>query len=228
MKPVVKLLDSIYLVTKMKRIYYLFFLLFCFGNVAVAQKIPARYDFYYIAHDKDTPVGELIEILTEASVYAERLASPAIFYLANGDNPIVVKFNTPDANENDFEKVLLQELRVKDYHTPAGHKDLLKILDIINENDFVVDGRMIPDTFFQFYVGKDFWERECNISIIAALYMILNIEHYINEGMIFEILSHQSKEIQSYCQDPNNPKEYRLFGEQDYNGLNESITIYEY
>lgn len=216
------------MIIKMKRTLSMLVIMFLAVGVAEAQKIPTRYDFYYIAHDNETPVSRLVDELKEAASFAERLSTPAIFYLANGDKPIVVKFNTEDENEMDFENILLKELREKDFHNPAGRKDLLNILDIIKETDFVINGKMIQDTFFQFYVGKEFWERECHISVIAALYCILNVEHYTNDGMVFEIYSHHCDEIKSYCKGVDNPEGYKLFGEQNYNGLNEMLTIYEY
>ena len=213
----------------MKRLFYVLAILAFACNVANAQKMPKSYSFYYIAHDKETPVGKLTEVLEEAAKYANRLSSPAIFYLANGDNPIVVKFNMEGENESDFKNLLLAELHAKDYHTPGGHKDVLRILDIIKEHDFIYDGMMVPDTFFNFYVGKDFWERECNISVIAALYNILNIEHYMNDGLMFEVNSHQAEEIISHCTTiSGSSKKCNLFGEQDYNGMNDKITVYEY
>lgn len=214
----------------MKRLFYVLAILAFACNVANAQKMPKSYSFYYIAHDKETPVGKLTEVLEEAAKYANRLSSPAIFYLANGDEPIVVKFNMAGENESDFKNVLLAALREKDYHTPGGHKDVLNILDIINEHDFVYDGMLVPDTFFRFYVGKDFWERGCNVSVIAALYNILNIEHYMNEGLMFEIYSHQAEEIISHCTTSSGgSKKCKLFGEQDYNAMNDNkITVYEY
>lgn len=213
----------------MKKLFYILAILAFACNVANAQKMPKSYSFYYIAHDKETPVGKLTEVLEEAAKYANRLSSPAIFYLANGDEPIVVKFNMEGENESDFKNLLLAELHAKDYHTPGGHKDVLNILNIINEHDFIYDGMLVPDTFFRFYVGKDFWERECNISVIAALYNILNIEHYMNDGLMFEVNSHQAEEIISHCTTiSGGSKKCNLFGEQDYNGMNDKITVYEY
>lgn len=213
----------------MKRLFYMLAILVFACNVANAQKMPKSYSFYYIAHDNKTPVGELTAKLEEAAKLANRLSSPAIFYLANGDNPIVVKFNMVGENESDFKSVLLAALRDKDYHTPGGHKDVIRILDIIKEHDFIYDGMMVPDTFFNFYVGKDFWERGCNVSVIAALYNILNIEHYMDEGLVFEIYSHQAEEIISTCTTYlGSSKKCNLFGEQNYNNINETITVYEY
>ena len=209
---------------KMKRLFYLFAILAFACNVANAQKMPKSYSFYYIAHDNTTPVGKLTELLEEAAKLANRLSSPAIFYLANGNDPIVVKFNMKGENESDFKNVLLKELSARDYHDPGGHKDVVKILEIIKENDFIHQGKLIPDTFFQFYVGEDFWHREYNTSVIAALYSILDIRHYMNEGLMFNVYSHQAEDIKSYCSELGIP----LFGEQNYNGMNETITINEY
>ena len=64
------------------------------------------------------------------------------------------------------------------------------------------------------------------LAIISALYFILDIEHCLDQGLVFELLSHQANEIKSYCQNLDNPNECKLFGEQNYNRINDVITVY--
>ena len=56
-------------------------------------------EFYYIAHDRTSPVGKICDFIKERqkeATYYKDLAM--IFYLANGDAPMIVRMNLPGDN----------------------------------------------------------------------------------------------------------------------------------
>ena len=106
--------------------------------ICVAASAQSKsFEFYYIAHDRETPVADLCDRLEEAYEMTRRYDDiAAIFYLPNFNEPKVVKVNLPGDNREDFDN-LLSELRLKVSHEIFPEHDYAAILDLINEHDFV-------------------------------------------------------------------------------------------
>lgn len=212
----------------MKRAICIFLLLFFVKLGAHAQDMPECYYFYYIAHDATTPVSKLFEIIDDAVITSNRSNAPTIFYLSNEDKPIVVRLNTKNSNEQDLYDKLKPALNRKDYHDVGGKKDVDRILDIIADTDYIIEGEQIPNVYFTFYVGKNFWSSGYNNDIIAALFVALSIDKEIENGVYFDVYSHEAESIKEYCSDDKTAGEDNLFGEKNYNGINEIVNVYEY
>lgn len=152
--------------------------------VVSAQK--QSLEFFYIAHDRTTPVNELCDRLEE--IYEDALSDEdyaVIFYLPNYDSPIVVKINLEGENRDDFQK-LISELRVKTQHEIYVDKDLETITEIFNSHDFITeDGQHTFDSVLLcWYINPDFWLFNYNEAIIASLYWSLEMEQYHKAGYI--------------------------------------------
>lgn len=162
----------------MKRILYIFFLI-SFPLIGTAQT--QSLEFYYIAHDRTTPVGDLcqrLEDVYETALSYEDFA--VIFYLPNSyDNPIVVRMNLPGDNRDDFKKII-SELRLKSSHEIYADIDHEHIVNLINEHDFI-DEQGNPtynSVLFCWYVNPDFWQFQYNEKLIASLYFTLELDRY--------------------------------------------------
>ena len=132
-------------------------------------------EFYYIAHDRTTPVADLCQRLE--SVYETALTYDdvaVIFYLPNYDEPITVKMNLPGDNRDEF-KNIISELRLKSSHEIYADIDYQSIVHLINEHDFIdADGNQTySSVLFCWYVNPDFWQFLYNEELIASLYFIL-------------------------------------------------------
>ena len=109
------------------------FVAFPFFAMAQSQSL----EFLYIAHDGSTPVNALCDRLTqvyEDAVQEESMA--VIFYLANADEPRIVKMNLNGDNRTEFEE-LLGELRYKSAHEIFAEVDQKAIVDIFDQVDFI-------------------------------------------------------------------------------------------
>lgn len=140
----------------------------------------SSFEFYYIAHDRSTPVNELCDILDDVYKMARRYNDKSVvFYLPNYDEPMVVRMNLPGDNRKDFEQ-LLGELRMKDAHEINATKDYETIVNIINEHDFIDDNgvRKYTSVEFSWYVNPTFWNFKYNEMLIAALYFNLDLDRY--------------------------------------------------
>lgn len=161
----------------MKRLIYtvLFVLVSVVGH-AQSQSL----EFYYIAHDRTTPVNDLcrrLEAVYETAMSYEDFA--VIFYLPNYDQPKIVKMNLPGDNRDEF-KDIISELRLKSAHEIYADVDYANIMDLINTHDFLDEsgGRTYTSVLFCWYVNPEFWQFLYNEKLIAALYFNLDLNKY--------------------------------------------------
>lgn len=138
------------------------------------------FEFYYIAHDRTTPVNDLckrLEAIYETAMSYEDFA--VIFYLPNYDEPKIVKMNLPGDNREEF-KTIISELRLKSAHEIFVDVDYQNIMDLVNSHDFIDDSgeRMYTQVIFSWYVNPDFWKFLYNEKLIAALYFNLELDKY--------------------------------------------------
>ena len=137
-------------------------------------------EFYYIAHDRSTPVNDLCKRLED--VYKTALSYEdfaVIFYFPNYDEPIIVKVNLPGDNRDDFKKII-SELRQKSAHEIYADIDYANIVDLINKNDFIdaAGNPRFTSVLFCWYVNPDFWLFQYNEKLIASLYFNLELDRY--------------------------------------------------
>lgn len=164
----------------MKRLIGLLFMLLPFVASAQDQSL----EFFYIAHDRTTPVNDLcdrLEYVYETALSYEDQA--VIFYLPNYDQPIVVTVNLPGDNRDDFKKII-SELRVKPSHEAYIDVDIETITNILNTHDFITDDGEARFTSVNFcwYVNPDFWVFQYNESLIANIYFTFDMNQYHKSG----------------------------------------------
>ena len=156
----------------------LFFLLLAFAVMpgsAVAQS--QTMEFIYIAHDGSTPVNALCDRLSEVYEFATQDNGTAVvFYLANADEPRIVRVNLDGDNRSEFEE-LLGELRYKSAHEIFAEVDQKAIIDLFNEVDFINESGRQAFLSFQmtWYVTPTFWTLGYNESLIARTYFTLDL-----------------------------------------------------
>lgn len=161
----------------MKRLFHIL-ILFLLPLTMVAQT--KSFEFYYIAHDRTTPVSDLCNRLEQVYEYALSYEDYAVvFYLPNYDAPITVKVNLPGDNRNDF-KNIISELRMKPAHEIFPDIDFKNIINIINENDFIDDkGNHLYSSFLLcWYVTPEFWQFNYNEELIASVYFTCEFNKY--------------------------------------------------
>lgn len=179
---------------RMKRLFLILFL-FSLSLSGRAQDINTSeqtLEFYYIAHDRTSPVGKICDFIKERqkeATYYKDLAM--IFYLADGENPMIVKMNLPGDNRQDFQNIInsLQQQMSHDI-SPIG--DIKSVTDLFNEVDFVDSEGNPCFRSFQWisFVTPLFWQMQYNEDVIAALYFILDMgnlpEDYLTMDIYFD------------------------------------------
>lgn len=163
----------------MKRLFTLVAVVSLAFNV-MAQEVQApqqTLEFYYIAHDKQTPVGKVCDFLIERqkeATYYKDLAM--VFYLANGDNPMIVRMNLQGDNRKEFQNII-NALQQQISHDISPKADREEIVRLFNELDFVDDEGNPNFKSFQWisFVTPMFWQMKYNEDVLAALYFILDM-----------------------------------------------------
>ena len=175
--------------------------------------------FVYVAPDNTMTQQRLFSALNNHRNHVVNEGSPAIFYMATGNNPIIVKFNLEDDNHNDFESEMLYYMKNSMSTKVEASFDRQKIIELINQYDFIGEGGELKydKTEFDFHVGKTFWDQGNNEAVIGSLFFGLNAAKYINDGrMQFNVFFRCPTSKGSF--DRDNP-----FGNLNFDGINQKI-----
>lgn len=179
--------------------------------------------FIYVAPDNTMTQQRLLAALNNHRNYIVSEGSPAIFYLASGDNPIIVKYNLDDESVEDsdnlFEKELLYYLKQSMSTNVEAGFDRQKIMELISQYDFIdEDGELsYKMTEFDFHVGKSFWDRGNNEAVIGSLFFALNAAKYMNEGQLqFNVFFRCPSSKGSFDRD-------KPFGQLNFDDINRRI-----
>ena len=150
--------------------------------------------FYYIMKDHHIKVNPLVEELRDIYDLARvEKTSAAIFYLANWDEPIIIKVNLPGDNRNDMDK-LFEALMTKSETTINPSSDLEHISRLFDEIPLVTPegGRTFSRVEFNYYVTPSFWDLSYNEQVIASLFFVMEMDSdWARNYLSFSIL-HQA------------------------------------
>lgn len=200
----------------MKRI--LIYLFICLLTLPLsAQNDDSRKDktfrFVYIAHDSSTPVGRLIDRLRHVRNDAMEGYEDVVFYLASGNNPIIVQYNVGDNNQSDFEDILLAELNDRNSHNVNAETDLTSIYKILSDVGFVNENKQLnyESASFNFYVSPRFFTLRNHEAIIAPIFVAFDIPNIRGGRVNFQLMESRDDRL------PEGP----LFGDKNWEGINE-------
>ena len=150
----------------------------CFAALQTVFGQDQSLQCYYIMKDHNIKVNPLVEEIRDIYDFARvDQNSAAIFYLANWDEPIIVRLNLPGDNRNDMD-LIFEALMTKSETTVNPSSDLKKISGLFNEIPLISeDGqKRFSRVEFNYYVTPSFWELSYNEQIIAALYFVLEFD----------------------------------------------------
>ena len=146
------------------------------------SKADQVFKFVYITFDEKTETQKLIDRLTElynyAMDYPENYA--VVFYMPNGEDPIVVKINVVGDNYKDFDKIIAMIQRQPSNIVMADY-DVEHIHSLFEENDIIdMNGRRIYKSVdWVYYVNSSFWMMRNNENVIARLFFTMDMAQMI-------------------------------------------------
>lgn len=201
----------------------LILLLFVLGTTSLSLQAEETKDLYfnYIVHDRTSTVQSLSKTLRNMYNDAMRFGYACIFYLANGDNPIIVRVNYGEDNRDDFNS-LLGEIQNKTSHEVSVSTDLEYILQMFNANDFVNEDNSLryPSVTWNMYTSRLFWELGYNESFISALHWIFGLDSLEQAEFYLNVYHASLDELKI--------DEKLPFGEKNLNRINDGFMILEY
>lgn len=207
----------------MKRLLLLLTGILLFLNSGIAQeRSNDELNFYYIAHDRKTNVQRLSHELQRAYDNLKEYDNAGIFYLANGEEPIIVKVNLPDENEKDFPH-LIGEMQEKLAHDIFADYDIDRILDLFTVTPFVNDNDelLYNQVNWNYYITSNFWTMMYNESIISTLYWTFDMDQLSrNQEFYMNIIRSPEDEISTI--------QGQEMGLKNLSGINEKIAIVTY
>ena len=175
----------------MKKIIILLTCLLATCQLWAQESAKKELSFIYIAHDENTDTQALIQILKEQyenTIYYPDIRA-TIFYLANGDEPIIVNVNTPNDNRNEFNNLIIS-LQSQISHDIIAESDVANIIQLMNDNDIITDeGESVYEyVIWSYYINSTFWKLGNNESIIAKLYFTLEMEELIKSRYLTQYI----------------------------------------
>lgn len=174
----------------------------------------------YIEHNLGTDVPALLKILGEFQ--NDTYYDGAIFYLSNGSESKVLKYNVDD-NSNTREEfdAMLGQLNSGLYHNVDAQIDLDNLVRIFDDLDIVDQDNRLKAKSLEvlFYVTGNFFELGLHQAVIAPLFSILDIPHITPAGNVqFQVLYSPGDSGKEFLTRPE------PFGKEDIDGINEYLT----
>ena len=144
----------------------------------------------YIAHDHfNEAILDKLDDIYRISAYSD--TRKTYLYLANANDPVILKCDQEHQKEfEDFRYIINSQLK----HNVWPEVDVLRILELLKEDDFIDDNGEPRYSFFtfNFYITPSFWLYNYNETLIARLIWDLelfdknncevNIYHPENDG----------------------------------------------
>lgn len=146
------------------------FSLRCLGQTKTFQ-------LFYITKDYSTATSPLLEFLGKYYEQGRRDHNQCnVFYLANGENPIIVRQNLKNDNSVDFDKIR-EALITKSETRIYPQVDVPGLLTVFDENDIVhkTERTLYQNCELFFLITPTFWNLQYNEQIFARLYYVMGL-----------------------------------------------------
>ena len=206
----------------MKKFFLYWLTLFLFPSIYAQEKQDRELNFYYIAHDRSTNVQHLSRELQQQFDNLKEYDNVGIFYLANGEEPIIIQVNTPNENEKEF-PYIIGELQEKLGHDITAYYDVDRIISLFEEIPFLDEKRhlLYSSVNWNYYITSNFWSMLYNESIIGTLYWVMNMDELRRDEDFYINILRSSDDLIDF--DKNN-----AIGIKNYSNINSNVAIVTY
>ena len=137
----------------------------------------------YINKDNQGPTNEAIKA-TLRNIYRQAKGNIALFYFADGREPIIGRLNPNDGTDEFEEKILrAADSSISAQNVPFDHRRLLEILtqmQLVDNEGYLRCMNLELD----FCVCKTFWEGAFNEKLIAALFFELGLSRFQDRNQL--------------------------------------------
>ena len=183
--------------------------------------------FVYIDHEPSTPVNQLCQRIRTLRDDAIEVEDALIVYLSDGKQSLLSFTNLHDVNDRNRDKNeafvdIIAALQDANSHDVIAQEDRRNILNLFEEYTFIdEDGQFLFNSVtMDFYVGPEYWSLGNNEKVISHLYVDFNAASFPKDKLVFNVFKPKGQLL--------NYQEGMPFGDNNIDGINQKLSVYEY
>lgn len=204
------------------------FILFVGTNYVNAQDFSnVNLHFVYIDHEPSTPVNQLCQRIRTLRDDAIEVEDALIVYLSDGRQSLLSFTNLEDKmgnnrDQNEAFVSIIAALQDANSHEVNAQDDRKNILRLFEDYNFVDDeGRFIfSSVTMDFYIGPEYWALGNNEKVISHLFVVLDAASFPKDKLTFNVFKPKGPNL--------NYPEGMPFGDNNIDGINQKLSIFEY
>ena len=203
-------------------------LLFMAATIGKAQDYSSmNLHFVYIDHEPSTPVNQLCERIRTLRDDAIEIDDALILYLSDGKQSLMSFTNLKDnygkdRDTNDAFVSIIAALQDANSHDVIAVEDRKNILNLFDEYNFVNEmGQFkFSSVTMDFYVGAGFWSLGNNEKVISHLFVDFDVASLPKDKFVFNVFKPKGETLDY--------PEGKPFGDNNIDGINNKLSIFEY
>lgn len=196
-------------------------------NVYAQDYSKVNLHFVYIDHEPSTPVNQLCQRIRTLRDDAIEVEDALIVYLSDGRQSLLSFTNLQDVygrnrDKNDAFVDIIAALQDANSHDVIAQEDRKNILRLFDEYNFVdEDGRFLfSSVTMDFYVGPEYWTLGNHEKVISHLFVDFDAASFPKEKLSFNVFKPKGQSL--------NYQEEMPFGDNNIDGINQKLSIFEY
>lgn len=183
--------------------------------------------FVYIDHEPATPVNQLCQRIRTLRDDAIEVEDALIVYLSDGRQSLLSFTNLEDKmgknrDQNEAFVSIIAALQDANSHDVNAQDDRKNILRLFEDYNFVDDeGRFIfSSVTMDFYIGPEYWALGNNEKVISHLFVVFDAASFPKDKLTFNVFKPKGQNL--------NYPEGMPFGDNNIDGINQKLSIFEY
>lgn len=183
--------------------------------------------FVYIDHEPSTPVNQLCQRIRTLRDDAIEVEDALIVYLSDGRQSLLSFTNLQDVygknrDKNDAFVDIIAALQDANSHDVIAQEDRKNILRLFDEYNFVDEnGRFLFNSVtMDFYVGPEYWTLGNHEKVISHLFVDFDAASFPKEKLSFNVFKPKGLSL--------NYQEGIPFGDNNIEGINQKLSVFEY
>lgn len=183
--------------------------------------------FVYIDHEPSTPVNQLCQRIRTLRDDAIEVEDALIVYLSDGRQSLLSFTNLQDVygrnrDKNEAFVDIIAALQDANSHDVIAQEDRNNILRLFGEYNFIDEnGRFLFNSVtMDFYVGSEYWTLGNHEKVISHLFVDFDAASFPKDKLAFNIFKPKGQSLKY--------PEGMPFGDNNIDGINQKLSIFEY
>lgn len=183
--------------------------------------------FVYIDHEPSTPVNQLCQRIRTLRDDAIEVEDALIVYLSDGRQSLLSFTNLQDMagrnrDKNEAFVDIIAALQDANSHDVIAQEDRKNILRLFDEYNFVDENGkfLFSSVTMDFYVGPEFWTLGNHEKVISHLFVDFDAASFPKDKLAFNVFKAKGQTL--------NYPEGMPFGDNNIDGINQKLSIFEY